>query len=60
MHVEHYCVDVIEHVWLSCTAFVDDSSRRCVRLVSRESGVRRAANHRGVPQRRRTAPLEGF
>ena len=60
MPIEPYCVDVLEHAWPSRTVLVDDSSRLRVRLVSRESGVRRAANHRAVPERRRTAPLEGF
>ena len=49
MPVEPYCVDVIEHVWLSRTGFVDDSSRLRVRIASRANGVRRAANHRAVP-----------
>ena len=46
---EPCCVDLLEHAWLSRTGFVDDSSRLRVRLVSRESGVRLAANHRAVP-----------
>ena len=46
---EPCCVDVLEHAWLSRTDFVDDSSRFRVLLVSQESGVRLAANHRAVP-----------
>ena len=46
---EPCCVDLLEHAWLSRTGFIDDSSRLRVRLVSRERGVRRAANHQAVP-----------
>ena len=53
MPVEPYCVDVIEHAWLSRTGFVDDSSRIRVRLVSRESGV---ASHRKPPSGPVTTP----
>ena len=46
---EPCCVDLLEHAWLSRAGFADDSSRLRVRLVSRESGVCLAANHRAVP-----------
>jgi len=49
MHVKLWALGVLSHVRLSRTGFVDDSSRLRVRLVSRESGVRLAANHRAVP-----------
>ena len=41
MPVEPYCVDVAEHVWLSCTGFVDESSRPPCSLF--ESGEWRTA-----------------
>ena len=53
MPVEPYCMDVLEYAWLSCTGFVDDSSRLRVRLVSWESSV---ASRRKPPSGPVTTP----